>query len=181
MTRIGVFGGQFDPPHDGHVAVAQAAVSGLGLDRLLVVVDADPPHRPPSERPAEVRGRMAELAFAGIPEAEVRVLSPDDPRFTVETLRGLSADGELFLILGADQLAHLGSWHDAQGVRALATLVVAPRSDIDARDPDAVVLGMEPVDLSSTEIRAELARGIDLSGQIPADVLGLIQREKVYR
>ncbi len=181
MTRTGVFGGQFDPPHNGHVAVAKAAVEQLRLDRLIVVVDADPPHRAASQLAADVRGQLAEAAFADVPGAEVQVLSPANSPYAVDTLRGLAGQGELFLILGADQLENLTNWHDPTGVRELATLVVAPRLDIDSSRSGAVQLAMDPVDLSSTAVRASLAGADDVGAGLPPNVIELIRREGLYR
>jgi nicotinate-nucleotide adenylyltransferase len=180
VTRIGVFGGQFDPPHNGHVAVAAAAIAQLGLDRLVVVVDADPPHRAASELAADVRGRLAEAAFAGLPGAEVRVLEASDSPFAVDTLRSLDGAGELFLIVGADQLARLEQWHDPLGVRRLATIVVAPRDDIDSTATGACALDMEPVDLSSSEIRSSLYRHADVADRLPPAVFTLVTAQHIY-
>ena len=77
MTRIGVFGGQFDPPHNGHLAVVRAARDQLGLDRVLVVPSARPPHRPAPQTPAETRYRLALAAFADEPRVEVSRLELD--------------------------------------------------------------------------------------------------------
>src|SRR5690242_19971699 len=77
MSRIGVFGGQFDPPHNGHLAIVRAARDQLGLDRVLVVPSARPPHRPAPATPAEARYRLAQAAFAGEPRVEVSRLELD--------------------------------------------------------------------------------------------------------
>jgi nicotinate-nucleotide adenylyltransferase len=180
VTRIGVFGGQFDPPHNGHVAVASAAIAQLGLDHLVVVVDADPPHRAASEVAADVRGRMAEAAFTDLPGVSVRVLAASDSPYAVDTLRSLDGEGELLLIVGADQLARLEQWHDPDGVRRLATLVVAPRDDIDSTALGASALHMDPVDLSSSELRCALHNRADVADRLPSAVLRLITAEHVY-
>ncbi len=156
MTRIGVFGGQFDPPHNGHVAVAATAIEQLALDRLVVVVDADPPHREASQLSAEVRGRLAEAAFASLAKVMVMVLGAGDSPYTVDTLRRLSGEGELFLIVGADQFETLDRWHDPAGIRRLATLVAAPRPGVEIPDGGVLELDMAPVDLSSSGVRSAL-------------------------
>ena len=128
--KLGVFGGEFDPPHLGHLSVIRTARDQLGLDRLLVVPTGRPPHRSASETPAETRLRMAELAFSREPRVEVSRIELDrgGPSYMVDTLRGLARLGDLFLIIGADQLAVFDRWHESQAIRRLATLVVAPRS-----------------------------------------------------
>ncbi len=181
MTRIGVFGGQFDPPHNGHVAVAATAIEQLALDRLIVVVDADPPHREASQLSADVRGRLAEAAFGSLARVTVMVLGADESPYTVDTLQRLSGQGELFLIVGADQFATLDRWHDPARIRELATVVVAPRPEIDPRDSDVVVLRMEPVELSSSGVRATLQRGGDVASLLPVAVSALLERGRLYQ
>jgi nicotinate-nucleotide adenylyltransferase len=121
-VRIGVFGGQFDPPHVGHLIVCQEARYRLALDRLLVVPAGTPAHRAPPETPAELRLRLAEAAFAGEPRTEVsRIeLERPGPSYTVDTLEALAGEGELYLILGADQYATFERWREPDRIRRLA-------------------------------------------------------------
>jgi nicotinate-nucleotide adenylyltransferase len=182
MTRIGVFGGQFDPPHNGHLAVVRAARDQLGLDRVLIVPSARPPHRPPPATPPETRYRLAQAAFAGEPGVEVSrmELDRDGPGYTVETLEELAAPGrELYLILGADQLAAIESWHRPERVRELARIAVAGRPGSPPADGAARLL-MEPVDVSSSRVRRMVGAGADVSPMVPAAVADAIARESLY-
>ena len=182
MTRIGVFGGQFDPPHNGHLAVVRAAREQLALDRVLVVPSARPPHRPAPATPAETRYRLARAAFAGEPGVEVsRIeLDRDGPGYTAETLEALSGpDRELYLIVGADQLAALGSWNRPDRVRELARVVVAARPGAPPADA-AARLVMEPVDVSSSALRRLIGQGADVSAMVPAAVADAIARQGLY-
>jgi nicotinate-nucleotide adenylyltransferase len=180
-VRVGVFGGEFDPPHLAHVAVVRAARDQLELDRVLVVPAGSPPHRDASTTPAETRLRMAELAFADEPRVEVTRIEIDrgGTSHTLETLQQLEPLGELFLILGADQLASFASWREPDRIRELATLVAAPRPGTPIDDPQAVVLEMAPIDLSSTGVRSAIGEGggDDL---VPAAVLALIRAQGLY-
>ncbi len=180
--RVGVFGGEFDPPHRAHLAVARAARDQLALDRVVVVPAGTPPHREASETPAGLRLRMAELAFAGERGIEVSSVEIDrgGTSHTLETLEQLAPLGELFLIMGADQLASFESWREPQRIRALATLVVAPRTGFPVSEGAAIRLEMEPVDLSSTEVREALRRG-DGDELLPGPVRTLIAAEGLYR
>ena len=180
--RIGIFGGRFDPPHAGHVAVAGAAMRQLGLDRLIVVPARQPPHRDAGSTPPELRSRMAEAAFPGPGRVEVsRIeLDHDGPSYTVNTLDALEPEGRLFLIVGADH-ADLPGWHRPERVHELATLVVAPRPGVTPPGPGVVALQMEPVDLSSTAVREAVARGEDPSGLVPDAVASVIAAEGLYR
>jgi nicotinate-nucleotide adenylyltransferase len=180
--RIGVFGGRFDPPHSGHVAVAGAAMRQLGLDRLLVVPSRQPPHRDAGTTPPEIRFAMAQAAFPGPGRVEVsRIeLDRDGPDYTDQTLAALEPEGRLFLIVGADH-ADLPGWRNAERIRELATLVVAPRPGLPPPGSDVVALQMEPVDLASTSIRDSVCRGADLGDLVPAAVAEIIASEGLYR
>jgi len=183
--RIGVFGGEFDPPHLGHLAVVRAAREQLALDRVIVVPTARPPHRQAPSTPAEARVRLAEAAFAGEPGVDVSRIELDrpGPSYTVDTLLALAPEGDLVLILGTDQASDLleGSWHESAQVLRLAHLAVAPRGrDHALGGRDVTQLDMAPVDVSSTGVRAALraGSGADL---VPAAVLTLIAAEGLYR
>jgi nicotinate-nucleotide adenylyltransferase len=183
--RLGVFGGEFDPPHVGHLAVIRAAREQLELDRIIVVPTAVPPHRPESPTPAEARLRLAGAAFAG--EACVEVsrieLDRDGPSFTVDTLRELAPLGDLVLIVGADQASDLlaGRWHESEEVLRLAALAVAPRGlHLASYGPDVTELRMPPVDVSSTGVRAALRDGAGAS-DVPPPVLAMIRELRLYR
>jgi nicotinate-nucleotide adenylyltransferase len=182
VTRIGVFGGQFDPPHNGHLAVVRAAVGQLHLDRLLVVPSPRPPHRPEPDTPAEVRFELARAAFAGEPGVEVsRIeLDRDGPSYTADTLAALSRPGRrLYLIVGADQLAALDGWYRPDLVRELATIAVAARPGSPRAD-GVEVLEMEPVAAASSDVRERIALGEDVSALVPAGVAAAIRREGLY-
>jgi len=183
--RVGVFGGEFDPPHLGHLAVVRTAREQLALDRVIIVPTARPPHRDASTTPVETRMRLAEAAFADEPGVEMSRVELDrsGPSYTVDTLRALASRGDLVLIMGADQAADLlaGRWHESDEVLRLARVAVAPRGD---RPPleraDVIELRMAPVDVSSTGVRAALREGGG-AGDVPAAVLQLIRTEGLYR
>jgi nicotinate-nucleotide adenylyltransferase len=184
---IGILGGAFDPPHNGHVALAREAIGHFGLERLLVRVVAEPGHKEVGT-PAAIRLRLAELAFASIPEAEV---SLDPYARTADSLEALGLDDPVFLI-GADELAAFPTWTRPGRVLELARLGAATRPGID-RDalagviaalprPDRVELfEITPHDVSSSEIRARAAEGLPLDGLVPPLVAAEIARLGLYR
>ena len=182
MTRIGVFGGQFDPPHNGHVMVARSARDQLRLDRLLVVPTGHRPiGRPPARRPRPATGWQKPPSPAS-PNVEVSRLELDreGPSYTADTLEQLAGPGiELYLIVGADQLAALDSWHRPDRVRDLAP---AGRGGPPGVPPaaDAEELVMAPVAVSSSELRRRFAEGLDVTGLVPAAVAAAIAREGLY-
>jgi nicotinate-nucleotide adenylyltransferase len=182
--RLGVFGGAFDPPHLGHLVVAQEARHQLGLDRLLVVPTGMPRHRDPPATPPLLRYEMARTAFLDEPDTEVSAIEIDreGPSYTVDTLRALEAPGtDLFLVVGGDQYVELEAWREPEAVRALATIVVAARpGSVDGIGDGDVVLTSPLIDLSSSELRRRIREGQPVTHLIPSSVLELIGAERLY-
>jgi len=185
----GLFGGTFDPPHLGHVAAARAAVASLGLDELVVTVARDPQLKPdtPTAR-AEARYEMARAAFEGLDKVRVSdiELRRDGPTYTVDTVTELLDEdpgATLLLVVGADAARTLASWHRAGELAGLVTVAVVPRPGPSAAAPPGfrvVEVAMEPVDLSSTGIRAALGRGEDPAGLVPEGVVPLVLANRLY-
>jgi nicotinate-nucleotide adenylyltransferase len=178
---IGLLGGAFDPPHNGHLVLAREAIRHFDLRRLVVIVTGTPPHKEVGT-PAELRFRLAEAAFAGIEGVELsRVeLEREGPSYTLDTARWARAvlGEDVVFLIGADEFASFLSWHEPEGVLASVRLGVAtrpgyPRSRLDAvlaqlSRPDRVELFEIPaLPVSSTEIRDRAGRGE------PIDDLGL--------
>ena len=188
--RIGVLGGSFDPPHEGHLALARAAAAQLGLDRVLLVPAWAPPPKPGGPTiPADRRLAMARAAVEGDPLIHVSTIEIDraGTSYTAETLEQLAADNpgaELWFIMGADQLEGFAGWSRPERIVELARLAVAWRPG--AGDPAMEqlsgpvaagridVVDMPEVSISSTEVRDRLARGDDVSGMVPAAVAALL-------
>jgi len=137
-----VYGGTFDPVHNGHLAIARAACAALAAPVHLTPA-ADPPHRAPPGADAAQRARMVALAIQGEPglALDERELRRDGPSYTVDTLRELRRErgqaAPIALLLGADSLLGLPTWHQWQALPELAHVIVADRhgSDLDARLP----------------------------------------------
>ncbi|HXG77672.1 MAG TPA: nicotinate-nucleotide adenylyltransferase [Gaiellaceae bacterium] len=187
VARVGVLGGAFDPPHAGHVALARAAVEQLGLEELRVLVVAEPGHRQ-VRAPAAARLELARLAFADVPGARVEL---DPHARTVDSLEALGLDDPVFVV-GADELVGFSRWKEPERVLALARLAVAMRPGVPAERareararvpaPDRILFfELEPVPVSSTEVRARLARGEPIDGLVPPAVAEAIARLGLYR
>jgi nicotinate-nucleotide adenylyltransferase len=181
---IGLFGGAFDPPHDGHVALARAAKTHFGLAHLIVLVSEQPGHKD-VELPAAVR---LELARAAFPDDEVR-LDPY-PR-TIDLLRSEKLDDPIFLI-GADQFVDFLTWKEPEAVLDLTRLGVATRPGFDRGLLDTVLRSLDrpervlffdidPNRAASREIRARLLVGEPLDGLVPPAVERLIEERGLYR
>jgi nicotinate-nucleotide adenylyltransferase len=193
--RIGMFGGAFDPPHIGHVALARAAVEQLRLDELRVFPTGQAWHKARELSPAPQRLAMAQLAFAQVPRAIVddRELQRAGPTYTVETLRELRREfpqAELLLVIGADQAESLHSWREGDAIARLATIAIAARArPVLAPEPfnasrlppgKREPVELPPMPVSSTEIRRRAAAGEDISGLVPVPVARYIAQYHLY-
>jgi nicotinate-nucleotide adenylyltransferase len=183
----GLLGGTFDPPHNGHLALARAALDELGVERLVVLVVASPGHRVVVSD-AETRLRLARAAFAGLPRTEVR---RDDHARTVDSLRAEDFGDAVFLV-GADELAGFAAWKEPDEVLERVRLAVAarpgyPPEALDPvlgglRRPDRVqFLDVEPPAVSSTEVRERVASGRAIDDLVPPAVADLIRELGLYR
>lgn len=190
--RIGVLGGTFDPIHRAHLAIAEAARRQAGLDRVLFMVAATPPHkRGDVHTPARDRLDLTRAAVADIPgfEACDLELRRPGPSYTVDTLRELRIlypQSEIFLIMGYDAALDLPHWRDPHTILNLARLLILPRPSEShpPLHPDIVdraqMLAFNPMDLSSSEIRNILKRGETPRDALPEAVLDLIRHKGLY-
>lgn len=196
--RIGVLGGTFDPPHNGHLALAQAVSAALTLTQLCFVPAADPPHkRGRPKTPAALRVAMLQRALAGRAGMTLSRLDLDrpGPHYTLDTMRLLRATRPavaLWFVMGADSLRDLPGWHRPQELVTLCRLAVVPRPGVAATaDMHAALLpGLEqrvdmiecgPFPHASHEIAGRLRAGEDVSGLLPPAVLAFIREQGLYR
>jgi nicotinate-nucleotide adenylyltransferase len=191
--RVGILGGTFDPPHVGHVAAGRAVMDRLELDRLLLVVANDPWQKSGQRAvsPAEDRYALTEALAEEIPGAEASRLEIDrgGPSYSVDTAEEVLARSgerpvELFLVVGADLVPELGTWHRAEDLRGLVTLVVVsrPTGEEPAVPPGwrAVRVDGPRVAVSSSEVRDLLAAGEPVDALVPPAVIHCIRRRGMY-
>jgi nicotinate-nucleotide adenylyltransferase len=184
---LGLFGGTFDPPHLGHLIVAQDVVEALGLDRLLFVPAGLPPHKTDRKiSPAPLRLEMVRAIIAGneafgVSEVE---LGRSGPSYTVDTLghyRDLHPDAEMFFVLGADQAAAFDTWQEPDRVASLATLVVMARAGTDAPAGGFASVPVTRVDISATEIRRRVRENRPIRYLVSESVRKIIDSHRLYR
>lgn len=201
--KLGLFGGCFDPIHNGHILPVRAARSELGLDRVVFLPTAVPPHKPGRQfAPPHARFTMVELALLDQPglEASPLELTLERPFYTVDSLRHFhdqSEDAELYLLVGGDGFAELHTWREWREIPRLARLAVLTRPDwhwsehrkrVPAElaalaDTDRVrFIANDPVQVSATEIRQRLAEGRQIpTGVVPELVLEYIAKYSLYQ
>lgn len=179
--RLGLFGGTFDPPHLGHVAALVAAARCGRFDRLEVTVAGDPYQKAAGVRPAALRLAMAHAAFDGLALVHVsdREILRQGPSYTIDTVRELLDEAATVdLIVGADLAPQLDRWHEASTLRELVTVGVVPRPGSLSAAPEGwrwYEIPMDPVDLSSTFIRALVPGVENLENFLPAGVIPLFE------
>ena len=185
-TRTGILGGVFDPPHVGHVALAQAAIGQFSLEQLFVLVVADPGHKR-ATTPAETRLELTRLAFRDVPEAKVEL---DHHARTVDSLEERKPENAIF-VLGADELTEFSSWKRPERVLELVRLAAAMRpgvSDEEVRAARAelsssdriLFFDMPPIPVSSSAIRERVARGESIDGLVPPPVADAVVHLGLY-
>ncbi len=193
--RLGVLGGTFDPPHVGHLMIAEWAREQLSLERVVFVPSGTPPHKLGRARSSATdRLAMTRLAVRGNPAF---IVSPIEtrrrgPSFTIDTVRALRArhaGARLVLILGADSLDEFHTWRDPDAIAAEATLAVAGRPGVGPvrRGPArrfaraAEWLGNPSFDVSSSMIRSRARGGRSLRYLVTDAVARYIARHRLYR
>ena len=195
--RVGILGGAFNPPHIGHLVCAQEALVQLELERVLFMPVGVAPHREIEHDPgAEVRLELTERAVSGDDRFEVSRMEVDKhaPAYTSETLAALhesSPEDELFLILGGDQAAALGSWHEPERVLELATVAVVERFSW-GRNAIGIKIGRLPgarnvryldmplLQVSSSAIRRRVREGKPIRYLVADKVADFISSNDLY-
>lgn len=198
MGHIGILGGTFNPPHMGHLVMAQEALDQLDLDRVVFMPVAEPPHKEAREDPGAVaRVDLCRLAVAGDDRLAVSTLEVDrgGASYTVDTLRvlhDLEPEHDLIFIVGGDMAQSLPAWREPEAVLALARLAVAEREGVRREDiarrleplhpgDRLVFFDMPRIDVSSSAIRRRVADGRPIRYLVPDAVAADIAERGLYR
>ncbi len=193
MIKTGIFGGAFNPVHNGHVRLAEEAVKQLKLKKLLIIPTYDSPHKDTKLAPFDDRAEMCRRAFGHIVGAEVCDIERrlGGKSFTINTVRALRderPDEQFFLLIGGDMLFSFDKWYKYE------SLLKETKVCAVARDNDSLVDMMEfanemgrvrvlpttAVEVSSTDIREKVSRGEDVSQLVPAKVAEYIAESGLY-
>jgi len=198
--KVGILGGTFDPIHTGHILIAEEARLKLELARIIFVPAGQPWLKMKRQiTPAVHRVEMVKLAIAGNASFELSTVEVDraGPSYSVDTVdilhRQLGAAASIFFLVGWDSLAELPQWHEPARLIQLCHLVAVTRSGLSRPDlkslessvpginRSVVWLDIPPIDISSSDIRERVARGLSIRGLVPESVESYIKENKLYR
>ncbi len=183
--NIGLFGGAFDPFHNGHLEICRTAAQSADLDRLIVIPTGNAPHKNGFNVSFEHRFNMTALALEGTPyeisgyegERDAVSYSAD----TVEHFQRLYPGDRLFFLIGADSYRDLGKWYQPKRITDAATLVVFPRGGMEVRvNPPAICAKTRKIEVSSTFLREKLRAGEDVHPYMPERVIEYIKEHNLY-
>jgi nicotinate-nucleotide adenylyltransferase len=194
--RIGVFGGTFDPVHNGHVLPIEAAAMKFHLQRVFYVPARLSPHKETAPTDPRHRVAMLALALSGRPDWSIDLdeLDRDPPSWTVDTLRAVAARhpaDELWLLMGTDILAGFDRWRAPAEILQLCRIAAfhrEPFAGADVRVPDVAglsdrlaVFDAGSVKISATDLRKDLEEGRSIAGKVPGPVAEYITKHGLYR
>jgi len=186
-VRLGVLGGSFDPIHNGHLALGEAALGQLSLDKILFMPAGHQWRKAGRDVAAsEDRLEMVRLAIRGNGkfEASTMEIEREGPTYTIDTLEALRAESpgvEVFFIIGADALADMPNWRDPERIFELATVCVAARVGEAVKDDRVTRIEMPEVDISSSEVRERVKEGRSVGDLVPEVVERYIEGHGLYR
>ncbi len=195
--KRGLFGGTFDPPHVGHLMMAEVARESLGLERVDFIPTNISPHKEGQlVQPAAFRVRMVQAAVKEFPHFFVSTieLAREGISYTIDTVREIadhSVGDDLYWLLGADMLQDLPHWKEVEAILSYVTIVAAPRPGVNLQaiaddlkslyeNARIVILAMPELDISSTWLRDRMQKGLRVDPLLPFGVSRLIVQERGY-
>jgi nicotinate-nucleotide adenylyltransferase len=190
FQALGILGGTFDPPHIGHLLLAQSAYEQLGLDKVIFIPAAVQPFKLGREMlPAIVRYRLLELAVGGderfaISDIEIKRQGISYTIDTIKELKTIYPETKLWLIIGSDIISDISAWKEPDKIFASCSVAMALRSDVKPYGPDADKIKqfeMPPVGISSTDIRRNIKEGRSIKYLVPEAVERHIYQNHLYR
>ena len=182
--RIGLYGGSFDPVHIGHMAVARSAREQFELDKVIFIPTGNMPHKKGTVATDAERVKMLELSFDSdafsVSNYEINREEISYSADTVEHFKSIFPEDELFFIIGGDSYAYIDKWYQPERIFASSTVLVYPREG-ETILPPAVELKVEPVHVSSSEIRKKINSGENVSNLLKKEVLDYIIENNLYQ
>ena len=191
--RIGLFGGTFDPVHNGHLSIADSFLKSGTIDQLWVLLTPFPPHKEDENHASyATRLKMLKAAFEGMSQLSILTIENELPKpsYSYNTIRHLievnNPDYQFFFCIGEDNLAKFHTWKFHEQILDQVNLLVANRPGADHSQVKNYILekttfvNHEPLDISSSEIKEKIQRHEEIKKMIPRKVLGIIEQEALY-
>ncbi|MBM7651710.1 nicotinate-nucleotide adenylyltransferase [Neobacillus cucumis] len=187
MKKVGILGGTFNPPHYGHLLIANEVLSELDLDIIWFMPNHEPPHKKkPDSVKDEERLRMLELAITGNTNFSVQPieLKRTGPSYTVDTMKILNEnypEYQFFFIIGADMIEYLPKWHDIDILVNLVQFVGVERPSYNHQtDYPVLYIDVPSIDVSSSMIRDRVKKGKSVRYLLPDSVIDYIEEKQLY-
>jgi len=189
-ARIGIYGGSFDPVHNGHVFAVQSFLNSGLIDELWVLLTPYPPHKTDqSQSDYRHRFEMLKLAFEGYDNVLIKTVENElpSPSYTLQTLEHLEKkhpSHTFFLCLGEDSIQHFHTWHRYKDILKKCSIIVVERPGFNSSDVDELILEKtifidhSPVDISSSRIRENTGSA---ESEVPQSVADYIEKHQLYR
>jgi len=191
--KIGILGGTFDPIHVGHLVLAEQVKEKLRLERVIFIPSAKPPHKTRQKlSTAKDRFQMTRLGLEGNPKFSVSdlELKRGGLSYTIDTLKQLEKlypGGELYFLTGSDVLDEIHTWKEPEQIYKQVKVVIAIRPGFDHFDPEnqfaqkSIIVPITGIDVSSSKIRAMVAKGESIRYLVPTKVEEYINKKKLYQ
>lgn len=196
MSRIGLFGGTFDPIHLGHIALAERVLEDFSLDKIIFIPSGNPPHKTENNITDKMhRFNMVKLASCNdsfsVSDYEIKKEGPNYSYITISHFKEQYPNDEIFFIVGGDSFRDFPIWKNFKTLISLCTFIVVPRPEVDPlsyfekfkdkQKPENVLFLKDfSFKVSSTEIRNDLLKGQDVSDFVPKEVYQYIKTNKLY-
>ncbi|WP_421774637.1 nicotinate (nicotinamide) nucleotide adenylyltransferase [Gracilimonas sp.] len=191
-ARIGLFGGTFDPVHNGHISIARSFLQSDLIDELWILLTPHPPHKSGEFQTAyELRFKMLKKVFSGEKKVFIKTIENELPKpsYSVQTIRYLKehhSDNTYFYCMGEDSLVQFHTWKYYEEILEECKLLVAQRPGESHEEVAENILKRAhfidhtPLDVSSSEIRENVANGVSIIDQVPKEVIKVIEKEQLY-
>ena len=190
---IGIYGGTFDPLHNGHIHVIKQLLLSRAVERIILVPAGEPLLRQRPVASGKDRLAMCELAVASVKGIQGSVtvsaieVEKDGPSYAIDTAESLMKENpgkEFAWIIGSDAYRKIDQWHESERLQKMVSFIVIERPEAD-RDDDSELdeidpLDIDALDISATEIRSRIAKRESISHLLPAAVLGYIESKGIY-
>ncbi|MBQ8808659.1 MAG: nicotinate (nicotinamide) nucleotide adenylyltransferase [Clostridia bacterium] len=182
--RIGLFGGAFNPVHNGHMAVAEAAIKEANLDKLIFIPTGNAPHKKEGGASRQDRYNMLlklteQRDNMSVSDYEISKSEVNYSANTAEYFKTLYPADELFFIIGDDSYNQLHTWFEPHRITKVCTLLVFPREGAEVKPP-AIAIPMEKVEAASSNIREKIKIGKDFRNLLPKEVFDYIIERNLY-